>query len=533
MRIVITRKLMMYSLLAILIMVSMMNVSFSVGSLEVTARPDKSYYWLREIVNVHGNVTYNNEPVQEGLAAIEIGRTPSTTLSLRSVPVGAVPSEAWGVEILSLVPCDAGGNPQNNFKRGDCAYFMVTVRNNRLFPNEVLITIIIYDNDTIPLKFAFVKTTIAPEETFTFMPGLWIDDWASPGDALAYANVLTDWPRNEGYPYSPEKQATFGITELDESVYGQGFLETPLQAPNGTFEANLRLSPEPPPGHYFVYVTAYSQGRSGFTATGFMVNSTYPGSPPPRASFVYEPPKPNYGMEIEFDASSSTAEGYGDSIISYAWDFGDLLNDTGKIVRHTYSDEENYTVVLNVTDSEGLWNTTSRIIRVKTIHDVAVISIQCLDMIYSDWSVTISVIIKNEGNTPETFNVTAYYNNSVIEVLTISQLSAFEELTVTFTWDTAGIIVPANYTVKIEADMIPGDVNITNNNLIYGPILARMLGDVWYDRHIDIYDVVRVTRIYNAISAEPRWDPQADLRPDGQINIYDVVKVTGIYGTEY
>ena len=530
----VTGKLGAYLVLAILTMGIMSNLNSvqALSQLEVTATTTKPYYWLRENVTIYGNVTFDDEPVQEGLVAIEI-EDPNRTLSMRTVPAGTIPSQEWGVEILSVSPCDASGNPKTSFVRGDFIWFKVTVRNNHITQEEVLITINIYDNDAIPLTFSYAKTTMIPQSTSISMSRLWIYEWASTGTAVAYVNVLTDWPKDGGYPYSPEKQANFEITEVDEEIYGQTLLETPVQASNGAYEASLRLSPQPPPGPYLVYVTAYSQGYHAFTGTTFIVNSTYPGSPPPRASFVYTPPKPGPGMEIRFDASSSTAEGYGDSIANYTWDFGDLQNDAGKIVRHTYLEEGNYTVTLNVTDSEGFWNTTSRIIRVKITRDIAVTGIQCLDMIYSDWTVTIKTVVKNKGNTAETFNVTAYYDSFVIDVLTITQLPAFETSTLTFTWNTAGIIIPANYTIKAEADTIPDEINVTNNVFLYEPVLARMLGDVRYDRLIDIFDVVKVTGIYGTVNGEPEWDIQADLKLDGIIDIFDVVKVTGIYGTTY
>lgn len=525
-------KLIACLVLAVLTTGIMMNLSLSQSQLEITVAADKAYYWLRENVNTYGNVTLDDEPVQEGLVAIEI-EDPVRIFSMRTVPVTATPSEAWAVEILSVLPSDVGGNEKTSFIRGAWSYFRVLVRNNGVTPKEAVVTITIYDNNNIPLKSAFTETTLAPQTTFEFMPGLWIDEWASAGTSVAYASVLTDWPKNGGYPHSPEKKATFEITELDESVYGQGYLESPLQNPNGTYEANLRLSPEPLPGTYLVYATAYSQGRNAFMATAFIVNSTYPGSPFPRASFVYTPPKAGPGTEVRFDASSSTAEGYGDSITSYTWDFGDSQEGTGKIVKHTYPAEGNYNVALNVTDSEGQWNTTSRLVRIETIHDVAVISVECLDMIYSDWSVAITAVVMNKGTTSETFNVTAYYNSSIIEALTITQPAPFEKSTLTFTWNTSGITILANYSVRVEIDPIPDEANVTNNILTYEPVFARMLGDVYYDRTIDIYDVVRVTVIYGKTSAAPGWNPQADLMPDGVIEIYDVVKVTAIYGTTY
>lgn len=497
-------------------------------SLEVTVATDKSSYVLRETVQVHGNVTYDNEPVEEGMVAIQIENSLSN-LVIRTVPTGTDISGGGGIKILSVSPCDSTGNPKDEFERGKWAYFKATVRNNDIVEQTVLITINIYDSTLTPLGIGATQMTIDPDQTITFIPGIWIDKWASPGNAPIYANVLTDWPENMGYPYSPEKTANFTIIESEfEEPPNNQIPEQPVQ--NGAYEIQFQLSPEPLPGTYTVRVCAWYKGYKSLATTTFQVEDI---PAPPRASFVAKPPTASPNYTITFDASSSSAEGYGDTITSYAWDFGDTQGATGKIVQHSYPHIGNYTVILNVTDSEGFWNTTSKIIRIAITRDIALTHIQCLDEVYSDWLVTITVIVKNQGTMPETFNVTAYNNTSVIEVRTITELGALEQSTVTFTWDTTGITPPTNRTIWAEATAVPNETDTTNNVLIYGITLVKMLGDVAYNRQIDIYDVVRICASYGSESSDPEWDPQADLIPNGEIDIYDVVVVCSKYGTTY
>jgi PKD repeat protein len=517
------------SLVLLIGLALMTGRSFSqIQPLKATVATDSSNYLLRDPVNIYGNVTYNDQPVQEGLVAVQVD-DPVKKLSIRTIPAKSIPSENWSVTVVSILPCDSSGNPKTSFKRGSWAYFIITVRNNQITPRPVLTTLNIYDNSSIPIRLFYLQQTMQPQTTESFMATVWIDEWATTGTAVAYANVYDDWPRSGGYPYSPEKQATFEITKIDESAYGQSSLQS-IEEVTSTYQTMLRLSPDTPLGSYLIFVTASYRGYKAYAAASFVVNVT---GGPPRADFAYTPPKVGPGIEVTFDGSASTAEGYGDTITSYKWNFGDSQNATGKIVTHTYPLEGNYTVVLNVTDSEGFWNTTSQIITVQTIHDVAVKSIQCLNMIYSNWLVTITVVVKNEGTVSETFNVTAYYNTTIINVTTVTNLPMLTKSTLIFTWNTTGITIPANYTIKIQAQTVPSEINTTNNILTYGPILARMLGDVIYDRIINIYDVVKVTSIYGVQSGQPGWNPQADLAPSGKIDIYDVVKVTAIYGLSY
>jgi hypothetical protein len=68
----------------------------------------------------------------------------------------------------------------------------------------------------------------------------------------------------------------------------------------------------------------------------------------------------------------------------------------------------------------------------------------------------------------------------------------------------------------------------------------EMLGDIIFDRKVDIYDVVAVSTAYGTKGGQSLWNPEADLEgsstgwdPDGEVDIYDVIIVTGKYGTTY
>ena len=75
----------------------------------------------------------------------------------------------------------------------------------------------------------------------------------------------------------------------------------------------------------------------------------------PYANYTYTPLKlnPVVNQSIAFDASSSWTFDPAAAIISYEWRFGDGTNGTGEITDHTYQSPGNYTVCLEVTDSDG------------------------------------------------------------------------------------------------------------------------------------------------------------------------------------
>lgn len=68
----------------------------------------------------------------------------------------------------------------------------------------------------------------------------------------------------------------------------------------------------------------------------------------------------------------------------------------------------------------------------------------------------------------------------------------------------------------------------------------EMLGDIVFNRKIDIFDVVILAAAYGTQGGDILWNPEADIssastfeHADGKVNIYDVVLVSGRYGTEY
>lgn len=87
------------------------------------------------------------------------------------------------------------------------------------------------------------------------------------------------------------------------------------------------------------------------------------GWPTPVASFTYAPSEPALNQAVNFDASDSYHPN--GTITSYSWNFGDGTTAPGIIANHAYASAGNYTVVLNVTDSEGLWSTETKFVDVQ------------------------------------------------------------------------------------------------------------------------------------------------------------------------
>ena len=193
----------------------------------------------------------------------------------------------------------------------------------------------------------------------------------------------------------------------------------------------------------------------------------------PVASFTYEPVAPAVGQDVTFNASSSAPDG---GVLidpdSYSWDFGDLTTGTGMIVTHAFAAEGTYNVSLTVTDTEGLSDSTWQLVEVY-LHDVAVISVvPSKTKVIVGETVTIDVVVENQGTVSESFTVTAYYDGNIIETKPVS-LGSGAGTTLSFTWDTTGVLPGFNYTIKAEASVVPGEtVPDQGDN-------TKVDGDVW------------------------------------------------------
>lgn len=109
-------------------------------------------------------------------------------------------------------------------------------------------------------------------------------------------------------------------------------------------------------GNYTVVLNVTdNDGFSNSTSKSIAITTRYP-----FASFTYSPTFPIVNQTVTFDASFS--EPRGGTIDSYAWNFGDgtTIIEDAPTTSHVYTTTGTFTVTLNVTDSEGLWDTASK-----------------------------------------------------------------------------------------------------------------------------------------------------------------------------
>ena len=116
--------------------------------------------------------------------------------------------------------------------------------------------------------------------------------------------------------------------------------------------------------------------------------------------------------------------------------------------------------------------TTFSIVKV-IVHDIAIISVMpSVNEIFPCQRVNISVVVRNEGDVSETFDVGCYYNSVLIEKLTVENLPPWTEKALTFSWCTC-CVHPGNYTVGAEASVVPGEIDIDDNKFVDGVVCVK------------------------------------------------------------
>jgi len=188
-----------------------------------------------------------------------------------------------------------------------------------------------------------------------------------------------------------------------------------------------------------------------------------------------------------------------------------------------------YNIIVYVNDSSGNMGFSQVYFTILLIHDIAVTDLQCSPLkILIGELVNISVSVQNEGTINETFSVSIYANTTIIETLTVTNLSVGDNSTLGFAWNTTGM-KRGNHTMSAYAAPVLGETDTGDNTLVDGTVALRCPGDLNNDGVVDIADVILVTAVYRSKCGDPEYRLVSDVIEDCIIDIADVVAVTTHY----
>jgi len=219
----------------------------------------------------------------------------------------------------------------------------------------------------------------------------------------------------------------------------------------------------------------------------------------PIAIFTYYPEDLLVDDAVTFNAFDSKDED--GEIVSYAWDFGDeapVVIETGPVTTHAYTTGGTYMAELTVTDNDNLTDTAT-IDVVVLVHDIAVIDLMVSqNTVEIGESVSISMVVTNEGNFSETFSVTIYYDDHVIETKSVTNLPTGALRTFDATWNTTEVSED-EYTIKAVASVVEGEKerHTDDNTYINGTVIIT--AEVAPPPNVFLYVVIAAAIIIVAI----------------------------------
>jgi len=511
------------------------SVIQSSSALTITATTDQQSYLLRQKATVSGNVTVGGSPATDFVVAVEVNSpSPYGLYFFRTLQIGN-PTGPWLVNITSIYLQDMSSQPIDTIKAGSQMQVGMTVYNTQSSTLTIFATTTVYDANMVALRTNFWTSNVGPQQSVSQKFMLQIPKWACSGRALIIGCVYSNEPASGGIAYCPEKVFSFCLSRVQTGLFG--ITQPPPPPPQttpGVYADPIRLPPDPRPGIYSVYVLGQSSPSTKSSATTtFTVQST--NGIPPQASFAYWPPTPSINITVNFDASSSTPEGYNDIITRYEWDFGDGTphvirtgNPADPTATHVFTGATQYIVTLNVTNNEGLWCTTSKPIT---------ISLGYPPTANFTWIPQTAVI--NQTITFDASNSTAGdYSTLVNYMWDFSDGTGIFNVSTSET--THSYIQPGNYTVTLT---VMDSVNRTASTSATVQILNATIkiydlnGDGW----IDGRDIIIVARAFGSYGpdyyypgspATDRWNPIADINGDNKVDGRDIVPVARCYGQD-
>ena len=503
--------------------------------LTLTLNTDMKTYTIRQPITITGTILRDGNPADDVLIAIEIRNERNAPQYFRTIKIGN-PPEMPSVEITGYYFKDTEGNPITKATPTSTIKFGVTIKNILLNPINPTIAITVIDETLTPIYASWTQTSIPAGTQSTPAWLIQIPEWTKPGKILIFINVYTKLPSQGGIPYIPETTIPFNIVRNSELQPTYTPTITTYTASIGNFELHLRASPDDEawPGQYTIYSTARgSQTEITSTQTTYQYSSNDPS--PPQAAFTYYPTIIYQNMTVTFDASSSSAEGFNDTIIRYEWKIndpnnpqhiikeGNYANPPDPTITHIFEYPGTYTVELNVTDNEGLWSYTMKPVTVNPEFGPTA---------NFTWSPEIPVV-----------NGTVTFNASNCKPGWSAKLADYSPI-VSYTWNfsdgtyitvteptiTHNFTQPGNYTVTLTIEDSVGRTANTSKTI---EVTELPPWDINKDKKVDVKDIFIVAKAYGSQPGDPNWDPRCDLNGDEKVDVKDVFIVAKHYGETY
>jgi len=134
------------------------------------------------------------------------------------------------------------------------------------------------------------------------------------------------------------------------------------------------------------------------------------------------------------------------------------------------------------------------------LRDASITKIEAPISVSANSIVKINVTAENQGEVPETFDVTLYYDNNQIGTTLILDMPAGGIQILSFTWNTNGLPI-GEYTLKATATQVPGEVDLSDNTYIFNPLYIG-LRDIALTKITPSKTITNDTTVYINVTAK-------------------------------
>jgi hypothetical protein len=126
--------------------------------------------------------------------------------------------------------------------------------------------------------------------------------------------------------------------------------------------------------------------------------------------------------------------------------------------------------------------------------DIAITSVRpSKESIIAGETVSIGVTLLNRGNQSESFNVSVYFDSTIIETKDAKDIAPFVEETMTFIWQTDSVN-PGSYQISAFAPL-PGDINPSDNSFTDGIVEIKSEQPPTQAHDVAVLNVVPYPRV--------------------------------------
>jgi hypothetical protein len=166
-------------------------------------------------------------------------------------------------------------------------------------------------------------------------------------------------------------------------------------------------------------------------------------------------------------------------------------------------------------------------------HCISVISVVAAKTVIGQgFNCSLTVCAADNGEYSESFNVTAYANNTAIGTQQINCLNASCQMVLTFAWNTAGLAY-GNYTVSAYAQPVAGQKDSSGDDFTLGTLKVTIPGDINSDFKVNLADLVTLAQAYGSKPGNSNWNANADIEGSGVVGLSDLVILAQHYGQHY